>query len=150
MKEPVTFKTEDSLWQTMAEGKKCWDARFFDISDDRIYRLCWGSWESNPPRGRRLRQPAYIPEEVKVCFLNKATGEVLQFRFNGIEFTDWAPGWCFIQLGGIIARYDADHKLVSGTYSEKALEWKVRSEYNRLFDRKKERQVDPLDLAEEG
>ncbi len=33
--EPLTFKVEDSMWQVMAEGKKTWDARLFDIDDER-------------------------------------------------------------------------------------------------------------------
>lgn len=37
----ITFKTEDSLWQMMACGVKKWDARRYEMADDRIYRLAW-------------------------------------------------------------------------------------------------------------
>ncbi len=103
--EPVTFKTEDSMWQLMAEGKKTWDARLFDIDDERFHRLLRGRWEIDPVIGR---QPYYLPKETLVRFLNKATEELLQFRFRGLQFVEWAPGWCFIQLGGLVCRYEAD------------------------------------------
>lgn len=100
-KEPVTFKCEDSLWQMLKEGKKTWDARFHDMSDDRIYRLSWGHWaKSGLPGNLSGRQPSYLPDETHVRFLNKLTGQVLEFRFGELEFADWAPGWCFIQLRG--------------------------------------------------
>lgn len=98
-KTPILFKSENSLWQLMAEGKKTWDARLHDISDDRIYRLSLGMWDTDEGR-----QPYYKPTEDIVSFLNKVTGEVLMFRFRELEFVVWAPGWVFIQLGGLVAR----------------------------------------------
>jgi hypothetical protein len=101
MNDDIVFKTEDSIWQNLADGTKTWDYRRYDMSDDRIYRLCWGSWEKDPPPGR---QPTWSPDVFFVSFLNKATGEVLKFRYRGMEFVPWAPGWTFLMLGGLIER----------------------------------------------
>lgn len=104
LREPVVFKSEDSLWQMLRQGTKSWDARHYDMSDPRMHRLAQGHWEQDPPPGRR---PYYQSDETFVCFLNKLTGETLQFRFRGLITPGWAPGWCFIQLGGLVATYDA-------------------------------------------
>lgn len=104
-KEPVVFKSEDSLWQMLRQGIKTWDARRFDVADERIHRLSLGHWEKNPTPGRLA---SYLMDEVFVCFENKLTGQVLQFRFRALITTGWAPGWCFIQLGGLVATYDKD------------------------------------------
>jgi hypothetical protein len=101
MSDSIVFKTEDSLWQMLAHGTKAWDARYHDISDDRIYELSLGAWEKDMPPGR---QPAWWPSVSTISFLNKATGEVLKFRYRGMEFVPWAPGWCFLQLGGLVER----------------------------------------------
>lgn len=95
----------------LARGEKTWDARRHDIADDRIYRLSWGQWEKDPPEGR---QPSWGPVEAFVSFLNKVTREVLQFRFRGLEFADWAPGWCFIILGGLVRRYKQEDRYGDG------------------------------------
>jgi len=108
--EPVVFKSEDSLWKMLANGIKPWDARLFDISDERIRRLAAGHWEEHPPHGRT---PSYFPDENFVCYLNKLTGQTIQFRFRGLKFVGWAPGWCFIQLGGRVATYDNDGGLIN-------------------------------------
>ena len=102
MKEPIVFKTEDSLWQMMARGEKTWDARRYDMADDRIYRLAWGKpWGRKESRARRDQYPweGWVPDEKTVSFWNKATEETLTFRYLGMEFTPWAPGWCFLLLG---------------------------------------------------
>ncbi len=101
-KEPIVFKCEDSLWQALSDGTKTWDARRHDISDDRIYRLSWGKFEEEPAGGR---QPAHYWVEDFVSFENKATGEVLTFRYRGMEFVPWAPGWCFLRLGGLVRHW---------------------------------------------
>lgn len=105
----IIFKTEDSMWQMMAAGKKTWDARQYEIGDDRIYRLSWSSWEEDPAPGR---QPAWTPDEDFVSFLNKKTGELLTFRFGGLEFAVWSPGWVFIILRGLVQRRFADGTVV--------------------------------------
>lgn len=104
-KMPVVFKSEDSLWQMLAKGVKTWDARLNDINDERILRLSKGHWEKNPMPGR---QPHYLPDEEFVCFLNKLSGQTLQFRFRGLIYARWAPGWCFIELSGLVGTYDKD------------------------------------------
>lgn len=98
--DDIVFKTEDSVWQMMREGRKTWDGRFHDISDERIYRLSWGQWGDPEFPGR---QQSYGPVEPFVNFLNKKTGQTLRFRFVKLKFAPWAPGWCFIILGGLIA-----------------------------------------------
>jgi hypothetical protein len=104
-KEPVVFKSEDSLWQMLRQGIKTWDARRFDVADERIHRLSLGHWEKNPPVGRLAY---YVMDEVFICFLNKLTDQTLQFRYRGFITPGWAPGWCFLQLGGLVATYDKD------------------------------------------
>lgn len=104
-REPVVFKTEDSLWQMLAKGIKPWDARLNDPDDERILRLSRGHWERNPTPGR---MPHYLMDEDFVCFENKLTGQALQFRFRGLTYTRFAPGWCFIELGGLVATFDKD------------------------------------------
>ena len=103
--EPVVFKSEDSLWRMLQQGVKTWDARQFDTSDERIHRLSLGHWEKNPHPGRLA---FYEYNEPFVCFENKLNGQVLQFRYRGFITPGWAPGWCFLQLGGLVATYDAD------------------------------------------
>lgn len=108
-KEPVVFKSEDSLWQMLAKGIKTWDGRLNDVTDERILRLTRGHWEKNPMPGR---MPSYLPDEVFVCFLNKLTDQTLQFRFRGLTYVRFAPGWCFLELGGLVATYDKDGDLM--------------------------------------
>lgn len=106
MKDPIVFKTEDSLWQMMATGQKQWDARRFDVHhDERIYRLCLSDWEGTAEELGRL--PFWCPEESEIHFKNVKTGEVLVFSYRGFHFLSWAPGWVFFDLGGIIRRYGA-------------------------------------------
>ena len=102
IKKPIVFKTEDSIWQMMKDGTKTWDFRRHDMSDDRIYRLSWGKFESFPHGA----SPKYVPEESTVQFLNKDTHEILEIWFWGLKFTDFAPGWCFIILGSLKSFYD--------------------------------------------
>jgi hypothetical protein len=103
--EPVVFESEDSLWEMMAKGIKTWDAQPNVLTDERILRLSRGHWEKNPPAGR---MPYYVMDEEFVCFENKLTGQVLQFRFRGLTHARFAPGWCFIELSGLVATYDKD------------------------------------------
>ena len=108
-KAPIIFKCEDSLWQMLAEvgvtgiPGKPFDIRRFDLADDRISRLAWfqekPNWGSDEAGDPQIISRAYDPLEQEVSFQNKATGEILTFKYNGMEFTDWAPGWCFILLG---------------------------------------------------
>lgn len=114
MKEPIIFKTEASLWEMLARGEKTWDARRHDMADDRIYRLSWGTGtltdqnssvtghlsygpDTSPPWKHK-----WVPDEPTVSFQNKDTGEVLTFRYLGMEFTPWSPGWCFLLLGELV------------------------------------------------
>lgn len=108
---PIVFKCEDSLWQMLAEEDvtgvpaKPFDMRRNELGDDRIYRLTWGTCEglAGPytshviPHHPPLK--GWEPEVKSITFKNKATGETLIRRYVGMEFTDWAPGWCFLVLG---------------------------------------------------
>lgn len=97
MTSEIVFKCEDSLWQMMKHGEKTWDARRWDMSDDRIYALSQ-FWFVGKPGVPSEARTAGVPF---VTFLNKATGEVLALRYLGLEFADWTPGWCFLRLGGM-------------------------------------------------
>ena len=103
-KAPIVFKSEPTLWamlaQVSSEGQafKPFDMRWWDISgDDRIYRLSVGA--TRP----MLRERGWVPAEKEVSFVNKATGELLTFEYQGVEFTAWAPGFGFILLGKLLS-----------------------------------------------
>ncbi len=93
MDDPIVFKCADSMWQMLAEEgvtgipAKPFDMRRHDMADNRIYRLALSYY----PDGR--------PEVDAITFLNIATRATLTRRYLGMEFTDWAPGWCFLLLG---------------------------------------------------
>lgn len=120
--DPIVFKCEASLWDMLVEEDellhpaKPFDMRRYDRTDDRIERLLWGKGKRvygvisyAPPTGdgrlRRKRDQTarnvtlWEPEVESITFLNKATGETLVRRYLGMEFADWAPGWCFLILG---------------------------------------------------
>lgn len=101
MDNPIVFKCEDSLWQMLADGSKTWDMRLWDLDDERISRLAWGHLKD---------QDRWEPAEQWVSFQSKTTDEILTFKYDGVEFTDWAPGWGFILLGeqaGVAAEEEA-------------------------------------------
>ena len=95
--ERVVFKCEASLWGLLQSGHKTWDARLWDTSDERICRLA--QFEEKVAWDGGCLQRVSHPVEEWVGFENKATGEVLTFRYEGLEFAFWAPGWVFITLG---------------------------------------------------
>lgn len=120
--EPIVFKSEDSMWQMMAEEgvtgipAKPFDMRRWDLTDDRIYRLTAFKWKEDVDGvpARRIppvhfiaestvqavsRYEDAVPEVPSVTFLNKATGESLTRKYVGMEFTPWAPGFVFLLLG---------------------------------------------------
>lgn len=96
--EPIIFKTEDSLWNMMAEvnpdgrSAKPFDMRRWDLSDARIRRISLVG-------GARRSGALWGPEIKQVSFLNKTTGALLTFEYLGVEFAGWAPGWGFLKLG---------------------------------------------------
>lgn len=96
--ERIVFKCEGSLWDMLKSGQKTWEARPWNTSDERICRLNQFEekvvWNSNG-----LLERHASPVEETVGFENKATGELLTFRYEGLEFEPWAPGWAFICLG---------------------------------------------------
>jgi hypothetical protein len=99
----IVFKTEDSMWQMLASSEKTWDARRWDIDDPRILRLCKGHWVRKY-KDRTQNDKEWFFSERHVCFVNKATGELLKMRFEGLNFVDFAPGWVFLKLGEIVER----------------------------------------------
>ncbi|KKM87068.1 hypothetical protein LCGC14_1272710 [marine sediment metagenome] len=98
VKHPV-IEVENGDWQLMAQGKKPWAAIPYDLSDPVLYSLLSFEWEKEAPLGR---QPDWQPKEAIICFRNKADGEILSCRYNGWEVVDWAPGWVFILVSGIL------------------------------------------------
>jgi hypothetical protein len=122
--EPIVFKVEDSIWQLMREGKKHWDARLYDTSDNRFIRLSAGYW-------RPGHKPRYMPSESLVQFLNKDTGEILEYQYCGLRFIGWAQGWCFLQLGRLIEVYEPDG--VPESLEERA--GKMEQEIDQAHDR---------------
>lgn len=112
MADDIVFKCEDSMWQMMAEEgvtgipAKPFDMRRHDMADDRIYRLSWGT---HPGVGSHVQQypppkAGWEPEVEVITFLNKATDEVLTRKYVGMQFADWAPGWCFLLVGERVPR----------------------------------------------
>ena len=94
----ISFKCEDSLWQMLADGSKTFDMRRYDSTDERITRLSWGR-SQRVSQGRSIIHDRWEPEVQTVSFINKVTGKVLTFKYKGMEFISWAPGWCFLLLG---------------------------------------------------
>jgi len=108
----IVFKCEASLFEMVRRGEKQFDMRRYDLTDERIHALSW----FGPPVGytnaldkvndRQLWQKVPdVPGEplIKhVSFKNKATGESITLRYKGMEFAPWAPGWCFLILGGLV------------------------------------------------
>ncbi len=110
--EPVIFKTEDSLWQMLADGSKKWDARKFDLEDPRIHRLALhlAAIPSDP------YDVSFTPVEPHVGFINKKTREVLVFEFKGLEFPSgteetYMKGWVLIFLGNFVSSYKGQERL---------------------------------------
>jgi len=91
--EQILFKSEDSLWQMLRDGRKTWEARWWETSDERCYKLIWGT---RHPGGM------WVPDVKEVSFVNKVTGEVLTFEYKGVECFPWAPAWGFIMLGALL------------------------------------------------
>lgn len=109
-KPPIVFKTEASLWAMMAEinpdgrSAKPFDMRRYDLGDDRIYRLSWASTSGGfhdgvGPSNWTPPDETLHYDEKEVSFVNKTTGDLLTLEYLGLEFTHWAPGWCFLLLG---------------------------------------------------
>lgn len=123
----IEFKTEASLWRMLQDGTKTFDMRKWDLADDRIYALSWfvpladaehaffapPGYEPTRHQGHSTSVPAgapgFKPEVDAVSFVNKETGELLAFEYLGVEFTNWAPGWGFLQLGKRVSAF-ADEK----------------------------------------
>jgi len=108
----------DDWGYDMNRSIKPWDMRRFDLGDKRIFRLACGHWAGDGPYGQRgpdaqvsgpwppelirvtdRRKWGWVPDEPMVSFENKETGAVICFEYHGMEFVDWAPGWCWLILG---------------------------------------------------
>jgi hypothetical protein len=95
----IVFETETSLWEMLKDGTKTWDARRWDMADDRCYRLSWFKPSLLVGPGTLHAHEVREPIEDEVGFQNKATGELLTFEYVGLAFAPWAPGWGFLLLG---------------------------------------------------
>ena len=113
---PIVFKSEPALWAMLAEcnpdgrSVKPFDMRRWDLADERIYRLAWGTapnvnypYDSMKMENSEAQNlgydESYTPDEKQVSFVNKATGALLTFEYLGVMFAYWAPGWGFLRLG---------------------------------------------------
>lgn len=89
------FKSEHSLWIQLVEGQRTFDMRRYDVADERVYALMWtdskGVWEVST-----------------VEFVDKETEIVAMFEYRGMEFTDWANGWCFLKLGDLKNKHEVE------------------------------------------
>ncbi len=96
----IEFKAEDTLWEMLESGQRTFDLRRWDLSDLRIRRLATSLWRQSPSGAL----PHWEPTETLVSFRNKATTQLLTFRFVELKFTPWAPGWVFLILGDLVSR----------------------------------------------
>lgn len=98
----VSWKSEASLWHYMEQGQKTWDARFWDLADDRYNDLMMSDPKPN------------------IRFENKETGQILAFELNdwmfgpdiGKPYNRYLSFWMFLYLGRRVhrlERHDADH-----------------------------------------
>ena len=85
----IEYKTEHSLWLMMKAGNKNWDARLWDMGDDRIHAMATGHRGDN---GR------WKSEVELVVFIDKETGEELTMELEDIILEPWSPGWGFMKL----------------------------------------------------
>lgn len=85
------FKCEHSLFRSLADGYRTFDFRRWDEDDPRINRLEW----FNLPATIQARPP----DSDLVAFIDKETGEVIYFYFEGIRQIPGGPGWVIIHLG---------------------------------------------------
>ncbi len=96
MADEIVFNCDPNMWMLLDEEgvtgipAKPFDMRRHDTTDDRIYRLKFGN---------RDKDGAYLPDVDAITFRNNATRATLTRRYLGMEFADWAPGWCFLLLG---------------------------------------------------
>ena len=86
----IGFKSYSWFFDQYIIGSKTWDARLVDLSDDRIYALRYTS----------TRDAGAKQEVETITFADfEGAGDRITFRYDRMEFVDWAPGWCFLVLG---------------------------------------------------
>ena len=97
----IEFKSEASIWEMMAElnpftggSAKPFDMRRWDITDERMYRLSWGSIEGkNYQLGEEPNDLPWYPDEKEVGF-TKRPAKVSHSS---------SPAWSF-QIGRLVGR----------------------------------------------
>ena len=92
MTTPIVFKCEPLMYAFLKDGKKTWDARLWDMQDERCYRLSRSRLVS-------AQTGQVAPVEERVTFVHRETLERMTFEYLGLELHSWAPGWGFIKLG---------------------------------------------------
>ncbi len=78
----------------------------YDMTDDRVYHLSWGTFPAERSQEPEQRAPlkgthrlsVWQPDVSLITFFLGASDKVTR-DYLGMEFTDWAPGWCFLRLG---------------------------------------------------
>lgn len=88
MATALRYRSEDSLWQMVKAGQKTWEARQWDLSDDRCYSLATSLGQEQEGG-------------IVLTLVNKATGEELEATVTDVHFPLWAPGWYFMLLQAV-------------------------------------------------
>lgn len=93
-----------------------------DLSDQRVYDLSWGTFPALDPDDRVQTTPqvrnyslsVWQPDVTTITFF-RSTHQVSRL-YLGMEFTDWAPGWCFLRLGKRSEHFSTIYPRFEGTY----------------------------------
>ncbi|KKN54156.1 hypothetical protein LCGC14_0595050 [marine sediment metagenome] len=87
----IGFKSERWFFDQLFAGRKTWDARLDDLTDDRIYALHFSH--------TRNAEPQQDVETITFTDTDHIGTREITFRFDRLEYGHWAPGWCFLILG---------------------------------------------------
>ncbi len=79
----------------------------YDMSIDKLYQLSCGTFPAeNHPEEPEQRSPemgthrlSVWQPDVRVITFFRGPRDKVTRDYLGMEFTEWAPGWCFLRLG---------------------------------------------------
>jgi len=86
----IGFKSYPWLFDQLELGRKTWDARFDDWTDARHYELHFSHTSAAGPK-QDVETITFVSTE--------DYNRRITFRYDRMEFVDWAPGWTFLVLG---------------------------------------------------
>ena len=86
----IGFKSYPWFFDQLELGRKTFDARFDEWSDPRHYELHFSSTRAAGPK-QDVETITFVSTE---DYSRRIT-----FRYDRMEFVDWAPGWSFLILG---------------------------------------------------